>query len=161
MEMLTSDPESIPHTLAAYFIFDPNENEWNNWFTPDELDEISAIVEPVVLRVDDLAEDEKRFKEIMDTLAECNEHRRLDLALLQEKYDHFKLDFKDFVHRQLLVWIDAAFLNFVWLCEQPGHSQSPSDSYWGHNIWGPTMDRAPIPGMVFNRYVMISIIGTY
>ena len=60
-------------------------------------------IELVVLRVDDLIENEKRFKEIMDTFVECNEHRRLNLALLQGKYDNFKLNFKDFVHRQLLV----------------------------------------------------------
>ena len=161
MERLSSDPENIPYTLAAYFIVDPGEDGWSDWFTSDELDEIFARVEPVVLRVDDLPEDGKRFKEIMDALAECNDHRRLDLALSQKKYDSFKLDFKDFVHRQLLVWIDVALYNFVWLCEQPSTSRSPSESYWGHNIWGPTMDRAPIPGMIFNRYVTIPVTRTY
>ncbi len=155
------DPENIPHTLAAYFIVDPGANEWSEWFTLDELDEIFATVESVVLRVVDLPEDEKRFKEIMDALAECNDHQRLDLALLQKKYDSFKPDYKDFVHRHLLIWIDVAFGNFVWLCEQPSTSRSASESYWGHNIWGPTMDRAPIPGMIFNRYVTIPVTRTY
>lgn len=43
----------------------------SDWFVSDELNEIFAMVETVVLRVDGLPEDEKRFKESIDALAEC------------------------------------------------------------------------------------------
>ena len=127
LQMLMSDPERIPNTLAAYFILDVKDAVWAKWLSQIELDEIFEAVSPVVLRVEDLDEDEKRVKEILEKLLDSG-NTRLNLALLQDKSDTFKSDFRDFVHRELLVWMETSLANFTWLCGRPKTSRSPPES---------------------------------
>ena len=133
LQMLLSDPERIPNTLAAYFILDVKDAVWAEWFSHIELDEIFEAISPVVLRVEDLDEDEKRVKEILQKLLDSG-NTRLNLALLQDKSDTFKSDFRDFVHRGLLVWMETSLANFTWLCGRPKTSRSPPEPYYGYNI---------------------------
>ncbi len=44
LQMLVSDPERIPNTIAAYFILDIKYPVWAKWFSSNELDEIFEAV---------------------------------------------------------------------------------------------------------------------
>ena len=118
MERMLSNSVNISFTLAAYCIMDPNDPILIQFFTEAELQEISATVASIRLRVEDLDEDEKGFLGIMKKLIE-QAGRRLTLPGLQVIADKFMSNFKDFVHRQLLVWANESSGNFAWLCEQP------------------------------------------
>lgn len=100
MEMMLSDPVNIPFTHAAYCPMDLNDSPWSLFFTEAELQEISATVAPIRLRVEDLDEDEKSFLEVMKKLIK-QAGRRLTLSGLQDIADNFMSNFRDVIHRQL------------------------------------------------------------
>lgn len=152
LQRLRSDPGNLPYILASFFILDPDDHVWegDGYFTKAELDEIRATVRPVHLDTDSLENDEKEFMDILAKLR-TTDGRRLDLPFLQEKYDRFKPNFDGLVHRKLLIWMDTSLGNFVWNCEQSRSTIAPPEVTYGHNIWGPTCDRMPIPGTTLWR----------
>lgn len=54
MEMLLSNPVNTPFTLAAYCTMGPNDPIYSVFSTEAELQEISATVAPIRLRVENL-----------------------------------------------------------------------------------------------------------
>lgn len=152
MQMLQENPES--DTLAPYFNIFPEDPLWRDYFDSDELNEILRSVTPIKLRTDDLPEDERFAKEILEKTGDSI-NQRLDLSLLRQRHDEFKSNFAKKVHRNLLEWMDISLANLVWFCGQIKASRAPSESWYKHYIWCPTIDRVPIAGASFDRYVVI------
>ena len=104
--------------------------------------EYVRAVEPVVLRVEDLDDDDKGVKEILENLLDSG-HHRLDLALLQDKSDTSRSNFRDLVYCRLLVWMDTSLSNFTWLWSRLDTTRSPPESSYGYNVSSRITPTAP------------------
>lgn len=158
LKMILSNPDTIPHNLAALCIMYPDP-AWTagNFFTKSELEEIAAKTPRISLRIEELEEDEKGLIKIMDSISK-QAGRRLGVSKLQDMATNFKSEFKEFVHPLLLWWLDESFTNFAYNCVQPPSARPQSESSLGINIWTRTLDRAPVVGTSFRRYVASAVL---
>ena len=78
--------------------------------------------------------------EILEKTGEST-NQRMEISLLRQRHDEFKPSSAKKVHRNILEWMDISLASLAWFCEQVKDSRAPSELWYKHYIWCPTIDR--------------------
>lgn len=152
LRRLRTDSLNLPSLLASYFICDVTDPVWvsGGYFSDSQMAEILDAAPTVSLKLGQLPRDEQGFKRIMRELM-VTDRPRMEISVLEDKYDSFMLDFKGKADRALLQWMHISLANFIGYCKQPRVTIGPPEITYAFDIWHNTRDIAPIEETTFWR----------